>query len=70
MLRLQFKHLYFVSGFKFFRVQNIGVLFLSSQVFDQLTSHLEIGGLLAPGIIMKQIAAMEVSHTSYVLEQQ
>jgi len=47
------------------------VLFLSSQVFDQLTSHLEIGGLLAAGVIkMKQIAAIEVVHTSYVLEQQ
>ena len=27
-------------------------------------------GLLAAGIIMKQIAAMEVAHTSYALEQQ
>jgi hypothetical protein len=58
-------------GLNFCRVQNIGVLFLSSQVFDQLSSHLEIGGLLAAGvIILKQIVAMEVAHTSYVLEQQ
>jgi len=51
-------------------LQNIGVLFLSSRGLDQLTSHLEIGGLLAAGIIMKQIAAMEEREgTSSLIEE-
>ncbi len=67
-------------GLNFFRVQNIGVLFFSSQVSQLIwiyylnlrVSILQWVGIrqLAAGIIMTQIAAMEVALTSYVLRTQ
>ena len=35
-----------------------------------MSCYVEIGLLLAAGITMKQIAAMEVTHTGHVLKQQ
>ncbi len=56
------------SYFSAARFLSIWIYYLNLRV--SVLQWVEIGGLLAAGIIMKQIAAMEVAHASYVLEQQ
>ena len=51
-------------GLKFFESK------IKASYFSAARLLINLFKLLAAGIIMKQIAAMEVAHTSYVLEQQ